>query len=170
MAAKAKKSRTPKTLSLTGATVVLPKRPGPTACAAAAELARFLYELTGEVSQVSRSAGKGPAVWLGDPGAARAGVAAESDALGEQGYRLAAVEGGVAIAAASEVGLLYGVYGLLEELGMGFYAGGPTYPDRPLTSAATCCITTSWSGPPAGAPTITSSTSTSSRGCAATCC
>ena len=131
MAAKAKKSRTPKTLSLTGATVVLPKRPGPTACAAAAELARFLYELTGEVSQVSRSAGKGPAVWLGDPGAARAGVAAESDALGEQGYRLAAVEGGVAIAAASEVGLLYGVYGLLEELGMGFYAGGPTYPDLP---------------------------------------
>ena len=35
------------------------------------------------------------------------------------------------IAAKKPVGILYGVYGLLEELGMGFYAGGDAFPELP---------------------------------------
>src|SRR5207237_1258442 len=53
----------------------------------------------------------------------------------EQGYHLRAVRKSgqrrVMITAAASVGVLYGVYGLLEEFGMGFYAGGETFPDLP---------------------------------------
>ncbi|HOS43440.1 MAG TPA: hypothetical protein PK794_07100, partial [Armatimonadota bacterium] len=35
------------------------------------------------------------------------------------------------VGARASAGVLYGVYGLLERLGMGFYAGGDTFPRRP---------------------------------------
>ena len=39
------------------------------------------------------------------------------------------------ITAPEPVGVLYGVYGLLERFGMGFYAGGDTFPELPAPAA-----------------------------------
>ena len=47
-----------------------------------------------------------------------------------QGYAVSTQDAKVTIAAAQPIGVLYGVYGYLEELGFGFYLGGDTYPDR----------------------------------------
>jgi len=123
-------------LSLAGAKIVLPRRAGETARFAAAELARYLFLLTRKVSPVVSSVpSSGPAVLLGGAPARKAGVGADAEQVGDQGYRLAVAGSGrgrrLAIAATTDVGTLYGVYGLLEELGMGFYAGGETFPETP---------------------------------------
>ncbi len=107
---------------------------------AAAELARYLFQLTGQSSPiVSRLPDKTPAIVLDPTAAATLGVGGDARALGDQGYRLATYSRGsrtgVAVTAASAVGTLYGAYGLLEELGMGFYAGGDTFPDLPTRAA-----------------------------------
>ena len=73
-----------------------------------------------------------------------------------QGYVVSTEDGTVTIAAAQPIGVLYGVYGYLEEVGFGFYLGGDTYPDPgwfPLeiqsTSGRSLCSTSAavWSGP-----------------------
>ncbi|MCY3802394.1 MAG: hypothetical protein OXG46_12555 [Chloroflexi bacterium] len=46
-----------------------------------------------------------------------------------QGYVISIEGTVVTIAAAQPIGVLYGVYGYLEEVGFGFYLGGDTYPD-----------------------------------------
>ena len=46
-----------------------------------------------------------------------------------QGYVVSTEDAVVTIAAAQPIGVLYGVYGFLEEVGFGFYLGGDTYPD-----------------------------------------
>lgn len=122
--------------SLAGATVVVSRDANEVARWAAGELSRCLHLLTGRTSPVSGSLpARGSAVVL-DPRVAEAmGVRAVPSAVGPQGFRLVGVGGSnrrcVVIAAASPRGLLYGAYGLLERLGMGFYAGGETFPDRP---------------------------------------
>ena len=56
------------------------------------------------------------------------------EAVGDQGYQLKRLTVGtrqlVIVAAREPVGVLYGVYGLLEQLGFGFYLGGDTFPPR----------------------------------------
>lgn len=128
--------RKPGTWSLAGAGIVLPRKADEAATLAAAELSRYLYLLTGKVSLVSRRLPEsGPVVVLDAQRAASLGVAVKPGELGDEGYRLATVRQGrrrvLCIVAAEPVGILYGVYGLLEELGMGFYAGGDTFPELP---------------------------------------
>jgi len=111
--------------SLAGATIYVPQADAVTRTAAG-ELARYLYLLTGQVSTITESVpATGTVVVL------QCGV----DAVGEQGYRMFAVPHGesrvLTISAKTSAGLLYGVYGLLEMLGMGFYAGGDTFPELP---------------------------------------
>ena len=112
-----------RTLDLAGAAVVYPAGSHETVVYAGTELSRFLYQLSG---RVSACAAVSPSV----------GIAIElkvqpGSSLGAQGYRLQASLGGIEITGGAPAGLLYGVYRLLEELGMGFFAGGETYPDRP---------------------------------------
>ncbi len=122
--------------SLAGAAIVLPGGADEVARLAAGELARYLYILTGQASTIAeRLPAAGTAVVLDRAIAAELGVVVSEQQVGEQGYRLAAVSRGglrtLVIAAAAPAGVLYGVYDLLEELGMGFYAGGDTFPELP---------------------------------------
>ena len=121
-------------IKLAGAAIVVPGRAGETLRYAAAELARFLFLLGGRRCPiVAALPARGPAVILDRRLAASLGATATPEELGEQGYQLLSLRQGarthLAIVSTSDVGTLYGVYGLLEELGMGFYAGGETYPD-----------------------------------------
>jgi len=53
------------------------------------------------------------------------------DKVGPQGYVLRKINGSVVIAGADPEGVLYGVYGLLEDhYGVGFYLGGDVIPDK----------------------------------------
>lgn len=125
--------------SLAGASVVVDRNAPEVIRTAGGELARYLYLLTGRVSPVvSRVPSKGISVVLGRKLSASFGVKADADSLGSQGYRMAAVDQGtrrcLCITAPEPVGILYGVYGLLERFGMGFYAGGDTFPDLPASA------------------------------------
>ena len=120
-------------LSLTAAAIVCYPDGDATVQFAAAELSRFLYLLTGRASPVTdETRVRGVNVRLRAENPATAGGI---EPLERQGYRIGVVDTAgqceVRIAGESPVGTLYGVYRLLEELGMGFYAGGETYPDRP---------------------------------------
>ena len=122
--------------SLAGASIVLQKNAHQTAQLAAAELARYLYFLTGKNSPIAeRLPNSGATVILSSKIAQSLGVAIDRKKIGEQGYLLKTIRKNnrlfVIIAATKPVGILYGVYGLLEELGMGFYAGGDTFPALP---------------------------------------
>lgn len=122
--------------SLAGAVIVISPKASATERYAGAELARYLHQLTGRISRrVTALPAKGTLVVLDAKVAAALGARPDRRQLGEQGYRLAAVPQGarrsVVIAACAPAGTLYGVYGLLEELGMGFYAGGDTFPELP---------------------------------------
>ena len=119
-------------LSLAGARIVVPAGAGETVSLAAAELARYLTLLTGKASAIgTRAPGGGPSVRLSTGG--------DQSDLGGQGYRIrtqgAGRSGRVHVAAGAPAGLLYGCYRLLEEVGMGFYAGGETFPELPSPAA-----------------------------------
>jgi hypothetical protein len=108
---------------------------------AARELQRYLARLTGQVPPLAVSAvDNGPCFVVGTP-AGNPHVARLADQLslspetvGDQGYQLKRITSGtqrlVVVAARTPVGVLYGVYGLLERLGCGFYLGGDTFPPR----------------------------------------
>lgn len=124
------------TVSLAGAAVVRARDADDCIRLAAADLSRFLYLLTGVPSPVTEEE---------PPSGARLVLSAESPAspsgiepMDRQGYRILVSGSGdgcdVRIRGESPVGALYGAYRLLEELGMGFYAGGETYPDRPSSA------------------------------------
>lgn len=124
------------TWSLTGATIIVPDDAPEMVRFAGRELSRYLYQLTGTVSPLCGTLpSDGTAVVLEATPATCLGESLETERIGEQGYRLATVRSGqakcVTISALTPVGVLYGVYGLLEELGMGFYAGGDTFPELP---------------------------------------
>lgn len=124
-------------VALRGAVIVLSSDADDTQSFAAAELQRFLYVLTTSVSPMSQ--GSLPPgddlIVLGGPLAAQLTAPPQKQQLGNQGYELKALVHDsrhvLVINACTSIGLLYGVYALLEELGMGFYAGGETYPDLP---------------------------------------
>lgn len=125
-------------ISLIGATVVVPSGCDETVSYAAAELSRFLYRLGGRVCQVTNALPEvGSAVVLSTDKPSGMEVAASVRPFGDQSFHLAAFSKaescGVAVSAGTAAGVLYGIYRLLEELGMGFYAGGETYPDLPVS-------------------------------------
>lgn len=124
------------TVSLAGAAVVRARDADDCICLAAAELSRFLYLLTGVPSPVTEASPASGArlVLSAENPASASGI----EPMDRQGYRIC-VSGsdddcGVRICGGSPAGALYGAYRLLEELGMGFYAGGETYPDRPSSA------------------------------------
>ena len=124
------------TQSPAGAAVVVPARCPVTIRIAAAELSRCLCLLTGRPSPVLKQPPeRGPAIILDRNMAAALGIETARAELGDQGYRLAVVKQGrrrrIVVSACAPPGILYGVYGLLEMLGMGFYAGGETFPESP---------------------------------------
>ncbi len=117
--------------SLAGATVVCQSGTA-TAELAARELSRYLWLLTGVSSPLATSFRTDTTVVVltTDPAQAqRYGAPISTETIGDQGFRLHAFDDGVVIAALSDVGVLYGVYALLEQLGMGFFLGGETFPD-----------------------------------------
>lgn len=117
-------------LPLQGATIVISPHSEETTRIAAGELARYLYLLTGIMSKVVTSNPVSGVVINLVFNAASQGTSSE------QGYRLkVSASNHLTISAQTAVGLLYGVYGLLEELGMGFYAGGETFPERPTDAS-----------------------------------
>ncbi|MCX5659854.1 MAG: hypothetical protein NTW19_09050 [Planctomycetota bacterium] len=136
-------------LPLRAAAIHLPDAaPSTIAQTAATELRRFLLILTGHDSGITHAAPdaaprRAPRITLTiDPALARSLQAEVTRAsVGDEGFRLRVAPASVAtkdgstqadvvIAALQPVGLLYGVYALLELAGMGFYAGGDTFPDR----------------------------------------
>ena len=178
-------------ISLAGAVIVLPEDAAELQRFAAGELARYLYLLTGHVSQISdKLPSAGMAVVLDQRLALELGKPAGAE-VSEQGYRLAVVRAAaisyLVIASRTQAGVLYGVYGLLEELGMGFYAGGDAFPELPSAAetagrartlptgppsrcAAICCTITSSAAAPIGGWRIINFTSINWRICAAICC
>lgn len=121
---------------LAGAAIVVSAKSSVTVRIAGAELSRCLYLLTGRLPKViERLPEKGTAIILDRKIAAGLGVRTKYSELGDQGYHLIVVKKGqrryVVVDAFTPTGMLYGAYGLLEMLGMGFYAGGETFPDLP---------------------------------------
>lgn len=122
--------------------VMLP--PAPTAMEdyAAKELCRYIYGLSGKLPVVSSDM-KGPGYVVGRPGhhplldrlLSEGQIKLSAGSPGPQGYLLKklSLDGQeiIVIAANDEVGVLYGVYGLLEEhLGMSFSFDGDVYPEQ----------------------------------------
>ena len=100
---------------------------------AALELQRYLYMVTGKKLEILP--GSEPII----PGSFLIGQASKnlqikkwiSETPGPQGYVLKKVEGSIIIAGADPEGVLYGVYGLLEDhYGIGFYLGGDVLPEK----------------------------------------
>jgi len=116
-------------LSLNGATIVTTTSCDDTIAYAAAELSRFLYVLYDELSPILQShPDTGPVIVL-------LTTEESSASIKDQGFKLTAFDekerSGIVVSSSTPGGVLHGVYRLLEELGMGFYAGGETYPDLP---------------------------------------
>lgn len=116
---------------------------------AAKEVQRYLYRISGTVlplvgENAWRQESKRPTILVGTPQAnavlaavaASAGIDASPAALGDQGFVIKAAEAKgrpvAVIAAATPVGVLYGAYSLLEQLGVGFYLGGDALPGHDL--------------------------------------
>ncbi len=113
---------------------------------AAREVQRYLYRISGTLLPLAASKGQPqrPLIVLGTresnklvaQWAAGGSIAAGQEVLGDQGFAVKAleVEGRrvVVIAAATPVGVLYGAYTFLEQMGVGFYLGGDTLPGHNL--------------------------------------
>ena len=100
----------------------------------ARELARYLYLLTGrESALVDRLPERGTMIVLHQELARQLAGAAKTSEIDHDGFATRAIRGRdtnvVTILADSARGLHNGVYALLEELGVGFYLGGDTFPD-----------------------------------------
>jgi len=109
------------TLSVDGKTdyvIVTPQKPTPSVARAAKELQRFLGEITGAQFRIvteDAPAAKHEIV-LGAPGRlASLGVKADLKRLGPEGYILKTVGSRLVIAGSDVRGLMYGVYGLLND-------------------------------------------------------
>lgn len=101
------------------------------------ELEKYIYQLTG--CAAGGTAGRRITFTLR--------LAPECEELGEEGYGIRMTDGGqaVCISAFCEQGLLYGVYGLLDEFyGVGFYFSGDAIPQRkaplPLLDIDVCRV------------------------------
>ncbi|MCX6225614.1 MAG: alpha-glucuronidase family glycosyl hydrolase, partial [Bacteroidia bacterium] len=102
---------------------------------AALELQRYLYLVTGEKLDIRTGAAaiKPGSFILGQPATNPQIKKLVADKPGPQGYVLKKVGGNIIIAGADPEGVLYGVYGLLEDhYGVGFYLGGDVLPETML--------------------------------------
>lgn len=122
-------------------TIALGPQPGHMEGYAAKELSRYIYALTGTLPSITtgNSMGNGNTFLLGRPGQHAAidqlikegklNISATNP--GPQGYALKKINRDMVIAANDEVGVLYGVYGFLEEhLGMSFSFDGDVVPAK----------------------------------------
>lgn len=120
-------SATPSTLDLRGARIVQAQSPHPLETLAARELQRYLRLLGAGQCSIGPAVPNRPSIRLGvatRPGFARAAIAGKN--LGEEGS-IAWVTPSthtLSIAAGNPRGLLFGVYGLLARMGVGFSLGG----------------------------------------------
>ncbi len=107
---------------LTGG-IVLPGNAAPIEKYAALELQRYLFQVTGEKLVIQTDATKvKPGSFI---------LQQVSGKAGPQGYVLKRVGDNVVIAGSDPEGVLYGVYGLLEDhYGIAFYLGGEVLPDK----------------------------------------
>ena len=116
---------------------------------AAGEVQRYLYRISGKVLPIGdegawKQAPSRPMILVGTPQAnsllaavaAGAGIDLGAAALGDQGFVVKATRAQgrpvVVIAAAAPVGVLYGAYTFLEQMGIGFYLGGDALPGHNL--------------------------------------
>lgn len=122
--------------------LILPPTPTAMEDYAAKELSRYIYGLTGQLFWITNDT-KGPGFMLGRPGhhplldrlIHEGQLTLTAANPGAQGYLLKKLQldgqDMIVIAANDETGLLYGVYGFLEEhLGMSFSFDGDVYPDQ----------------------------------------
>ncbi len=138
-------SRAATTINLSGPLIVHAQAASDLEQLAARELLRYLYRGSGKVGAIAADSAV-----PGDPGRTRilldvaannrlvaalekaGSVQLDRAALGAEGFRwkVASADGQavLVITAAQPVGVLYGVYQLLERLGFGFYLGGDTFP------------------------------------------
>jgi hypothetical protein len=102
---------------------------------AALELQRYLYQITGEKLEIKVIGGKirpGSFI-LGQKSTNPLIDKNITDKAGPQGYTLRRINENVFVAGADPEGVLYGVYGLLEDhYGVGFYLGGDVLPEKKL--------------------------------------
>jgi hypothetical protein len=99
---------------------------------AALELQRYLFHVTGKKLEIQTDATKvNPGSFiLGQPSANQMIKKLVTDQAGPQGYVLKRLGDNMVIAGTDPEGVLYGVYGLLEDhYGIGFYLGGDVLPD-----------------------------------------
>jgi len=99
---------------------------------AALELQRYLFLVTGEKLEVVTTTGKikSGSFLLGQRSTDPQIEKLINDNPGPQGYTLRKVDGNIVIAGSDSEGVLYGVYGLLEDhYGVGFYLGGDVLPE-----------------------------------------
>ncbi len=93
----------------------------------ARELSRYLYQLTGTLSPIiDHEPEDGARIQLASE---RPEPPSHLTDLSLQRCTILASDSGVTITGATPLGTLYGVYTLLEHLGVGFFLGGDTFPD-----------------------------------------
>lgn len=120
-----------------GAAIVVPRDSDSVRQLAGREMQRFVYLLTGVESPVVQSVPPGGvAISIGVKSPMQLGVTHPEHTLGRDGFAIR-TEGSAAattahLAALSSRGLLNAAYTLLEDLGVGFYLGGETLPDRKI--------------------------------------
>ena len=99
--------------------IVIPDNAGNYVNTAATELQFFLEESTGVRLDVVKESAKGSAesvISLGNTGiASESGISATYSEVSDQGYKIKTVNDDLYIVAAKEIGVLYGVYELLED-------------------------------------------------------
>lgn len=106
--------------------VIVPEQPGEQVAAAAADLVHYLGRLTGrEIPVFSGPPAGGFPVHVGCPAAVRRLEAAVSEGgVGSQGFVLEVTPGGIYILGGGEFGTAFGVYELLEQLGVRWFFPG----------------------------------------------
>jgi hypothetical protein len=131
------------------AAVVSGQQAGPLERLAAREVQRYLYRISGTLlplasPEVVKSEPQRPLILVGTAqsnslvavAVQQGQVAAAKESLGDQGFvvKRIAHEGRplVIVTATTPIGVLYGAYTFLEQMGIGFYLGGDTFPGRNL--------------------------------------
>lgn len=119
-------------ISLKGANIVLFPEPHPMMRTAARELSRYLYQLTGALSLIVES--KTPDKINIELVSKRQDLPRTLDNTDDQGFILQASGEMLTITGETPLGVLYGVYSLLEHLGIGFFLGGDALPETQSNS------------------------------------
>lgn len=122
-------------IDLAGARIVVGETASDMERVAARELQRYMRLLCGREAPIVHSAGAAAGrveVLVGTPASLPELSALTPGSLGAQGYvlRVERAPDRLVVAGRTPIGVQYGVYSLLEELGVGFYLGGDAIPDE----------------------------------------